>query len=80
MNIKLVFLINFLTGCIAYTPGLIKAPLYRYWNCIGFKNCIPENKPYQFNVGEIYLLNTWVILLFLNKIGCAANYDVTLVE
>ena len=34
----------------------------------------------QFNVGEIYMLNTWVILLFLNKIGFAANYDVSIVE
>lgn len=56
MNIKLVLFINFLTGCMAYTPGLVKAPLYRYWNCIGFKNCISDNKPYQFNVGEIPLV------------------------
>ena len=35
MNLKLALLINFLAGCMAYTPGLVKAPLYRYWNCIG---------------------------------------------
>ena len=32
------------------------------------------------NLGDIYLLNTWVVLLFLNRIGFAANFDVTVVE
>ena len=56
MNIKIMLFINFLVGCMGYTPGLVKAPLYRYWNCIGFKNCITDNKPYQFNIGEIPLV------------------------
>jgi len=37
------------------------------------------NKP-QLNVGDIYLLNTWVVLLFLNKIGFGDHFDVSPVQ
>lgn len=42
--------------------NIIKQPLYRYWNCIGFENDIDncllkaKPKPYAFNIGEIPLV------------------------
>ena len=42
--------------------NIIKEPLYRYWNCIGFENDIDncllkaKPKPYAFNIGEIPLV------------------------
>jgi hypothetical protein len=32
------------------------------------------NKP-QLNVGDIYLLNTWQIMLFLDKIGFKSSFN-----
>jgi len=81
MNIKIVLFINFLAGCMAYTPGLVKAPLYRYWNCIGFKDCISENKPYKFNVGEIPLV-AWKSTndTYLSTLNICRHFGSTLEE
>lgn len=56
MNIKLLLIITFIGKCACFSATSLNTPLYRYWNCIGFKHSFVDNKPYQFNVGEIPLV------------------------
>lgn len=57
MKIKIVLFINLIVNSLCYTQPIIKTiPLFRFWNCIGFKNNIDDNKPFQFKVGDIPLV------------------------
>lgn len=81
MNINLFIFINLIVNCFCYTQPVIKnIPLYRYWNCIGFKHNIVNNKPYQFNIGDIPLVawksynNTYLSTLnFCKHFGSTLN-------
>jgi len=56
MSSKLILFINFIACVASYTTSISNMPLYRYWNCIGFKHKIDCSKPYKFNVGDIPLV------------------------
>ena len=80
MNIKLLLIITLIGNCACFSATLLNTPLYRYWNCIGFKHCFVDNKPYQFNVGEIPLIawktenNTYLSTLnFCKHFGSTLN-------